>query len=617
MNTTREQASQSQNPGVSLESLKKCGFGKSGWTPSRKVMQVAVDASSGMSEIELKSLSTSLKHAEFSALIKLQELLASACEPVKLALYPALTQGLIHQAVLATKNQSALLPEMAQAIFKTLWNTDNFKIAKACLIAAGSLRGQAAILSFLSESIADAVTSIDDDFKFRELSYLKQLKSFCLTMDDGRLAHLAKEEPLSTIESRSIKDHIIAGRDQSRHAVAKKDVSQEEFVELIQNISWPKGVYLGFEFLPGLEAIAVDCDGFKDAKIANHVALFELCRIQNRPIANQVWQSGLFKRFGFYWRVPVAQTNASNSPKVIAKDFYNSLMEHFSPLFKVWSSLISSEETIKSRLRVSRGGPMTRASIWEFAATCDEGSILVNDATSRDWNVEFLETKEVEKNKSCEVPPVNVALYCEAVQDHRFTFRKFDVEGSSDGTLAHALAVLAKRHFPNSQQVLDPFCGLATELLNHMALQHINELSQKIQYVAIDKNPDAIEKLKSHLGSDEVKSWLDTKNISDKQNLTVKHMDFREFKGVFDLIVTNPPFGMRTARGQSREVLEDLFIFAARQQQASRKSVGICMVSPAPSATRFWAHESGFDLKKHYPIKLGQMPCEIQIYSKS
>ena len=77
----------------------------------------------------------------------------------------------------------------------------------------------------------------------------------------------------------------------------------------------------------------------------------------------------------------------------------------------------------------------------------------------------------------------------------------------------------------------------------------------------------------------------------------------------FDVVITNPPFGMRTLRGGARDLLDE-FLGTIKQRLAPKARV--VMLSHAPNSTIQWAAAGRLRLVRSFPVRLGAMTCELQ-----
>jgi len=230
------------------------------------------------------------------------------------------------------------------------------------------------------------------------------------------------------------------------------------------------------------------------------------------------------------------------------------------------------------KIRLGRKAGVSRGFIWDFAQklmTLDSG--LINDGRAAAWELESIGEYAV-----------LIPLQCE---DRRFSWRNSDVDGASDPTIAASIVELA-RIAPNDV-VFDPFCGAGTELI--LAAR----LSPKARLIGTDIDEQAIRSASESVFKAGVKVEFFQQN----------GLNFTSTK--VDVVISNPPFGMRTIRGEARAVLEDFFMGIRKKLNPNGRVV---ILSHAPSSTQQWAEAGGLKLSRTAPIFLGRMPCELQLF---
>ncbi len=232
------------------------------------------------------------------------------------------------------------------------------------------------------------------------------------------------------------------------------------------------------------------------------------------------------------------------------------------------------------RIRLGRCTERSRSFIWEFAEALSKSNCgMINDGRGPHWEVRVVEEL--------------VVLVPLKIEDKRFSWRDASTEGASDPTIAAALVMAAG--IKPGERVWDPFCGAGTELI--LAAKVVN----KIVAQGTDINQGAIDAAAkaAHVAGADV-------NFAVGSCL--------DFEGApFDVIVTNPPFGMRTVRGGARTLLEEFFLTVRKRISADGR---IVLLSHAPSSTLLWAREGGLRCVARLPIKLGGMDCQLQVFRK-
>ena len=232
------------------------------------------------------------------------------------------------------------------------------------------------------------------------------------------------------------------------------------------------------------------------------------------------------------------------------------------------------------RIRLGRDDGRSRSYVWNFAELLSQLNCgLINDGRSAHWELVICQNY--------------VAIVPMQFLDDRFAWRDATAEGASDPTIASALVQLAE--IKANEHVYDPFCGAGTELI-----------------IAGRSTPGA--RLTGTDISDRVIESAKNSALAAGVEATFVAADALEFDaGLFDVVVTNPPFGMRTVRGGARTLLEEFLMHIQ-----SRLSVNgrIVMLSHAPRSTRLWAEAGRMRLVRSFPVRLGHMPCELQYFGR-
>ena len=220
---------------------------------------------------------------------------------------------------------------------------------------------------------------------------------------------------------------------------------------------------------------------------------------------------------------------------------------------------------------------------WAFAeALTRENCGIISDGRDSHWQMRLMK----HGNKTL------VVIVARKSVDDRWAWRTIgsqELDGSSQSTVAAAIVALAA---PRVNDIIwDPFCGAGTELFIASQLT-----DGKVKLLGTDINPDAIQAARS---------------MAKKQNVTVelRQSDALAISDKFSMVVTNPPFGMRTARGEARGILESFFLKLRGRLTSGGRFV---LLSHAPAATAGWGKAAGFKLVESIPVKLGGMTCELQ-----
>jgi tRNA G10 N-methylase Trm11 len=143
---------------------------------------------------------------------------------------------------------------------------------------------------------------------------------------------------------------------------------------------------------------------------------------------------------------------------------------------------------------------------------------LINNTSNYEVELRLIENKEGNYN-------LLIKLY--TLKDERFTYRKNVIATSIQPVNAALIASISKEYLMKDAQVLDPFCGVGTMLIERHKLVHANTM------FGLDTYGSAIEKAKENTSLAKV--------ITHYVN-----RDFFDFKHeyLFDEIITNMPRAM-------------------------------------------------------------------------
>jgi predicted RNA methylase len=245
------------------------------------------------------------------------------------------------------------------------------------------------------------------------------------------------------------------------------------------------------------------------------------------------------------------------------------------------STSVAPQATV--RIRLGRDDGRTRAFVWEFADVLAKANCgLINDGREAHWELQTVADM--------------VVLVPLMAHDERFTWRESSVDGASDPTIAAALIEMADLR-PN-QVVYDPFCGAATELI--LAGQRARRNRNSLTLLGTDLSEKALDAGILALQKSEVAADLYLEDA-----LQFEHRPF-------DVVITNPPFGMRTVRGGARDLL-DVFLGTIHRRLA--KDSRVLMLSHAPNSTIQWAEAGRLRLVRSFPVRMGGMSCELQHFT--
>jgi hypothetical protein len=214
--------------------------------------------------------------------------------------------------------------------------------------------------------------------------------------------------------------------------------------------------------------------------------------------------------------------------------------------------------------------------ISQFVAGCEK---LVNRATGYSWEV-FI--RSVNRRVLLGARPV-------ACNDDRFAYRKLDVPASVHPTLAAAAVRLVATQA--SDLVVDPFCGSGTLLAERALLAPYSRL------VGLDIDRKALYAART--------------NLADFDRLSLEQADFSTVTrhAPVDLIITNPPYGIRVGTHS-----------AARSIHAKLDEVAAVALGPGGTMITFrpptFSSPPGLQLIRRQRVDAGGLEVDIVVARK-
>lgn len=171
---------------------------------------------------------------------------------------------------------------------------------------------------------------------------------------------------------------------------------------------------------------------------------------------------------------------------------------------------------LKAKMELDKRSSYTR----KFAAELERltGRQLINSTSDYEWELRLIENKEGR---------FNVLIKLTTLEDKRFQYRKKVIAASIQPTMAALIAVLAKDYLKEGAQVLDPFCGVGTMLIER------NQAVKAGTMYGLDIYGEAIERAKENTAVSG-----DTVYYINRDYFDFKH-DY-----LFDEIITNMPRAM-------------------------------------------------------------------------
>ena len=151
------------------------------------------------------------------------------------------------------------------------------------------------------------------------------------------------------------------------------------------------------------------------------------------------------------------------------------------------------------------------------------------------------------------------------------------------------------RHPPCPGRSARPFCGAATELI--LAGKRARENRNAVTLLGTDLSERALDAGLVALQKSGVSADVFLEDA----------LGFQERP--FDVVLTNPPFGMRTLRGGARDLLDE---FLGTIKRRLSQNARVVLLSHAPNSTIQWAAAGRLRLVRSFPVRLGGMNCELQ-----
>lgn len=242
---------------------------------------------------------------------------------------------------------------------------------------------------------------------------------------------------------------------------------------------------------------------------------------------------------------------------------------------------------------------LDKKSAWvkAFSRALEEksGRKLVNTKSDYEFEIRLIEAADNRFN-------CMIKLY--TIKDTRFEYRKEHVAASIRPDNAATLVTLAREYMISDAQVLDPFCGVGT-----MLIERQKQVKANTSY-GIDKYGDAIEK-----------AQINTKAAG--QIIHYINKDFFDFthEYSFDEIFTDMPYIMQTSNKQEniaeknielRQLYKNFFVKAGEVLKVSGR---IIMYTRNREYALKYAKENGYNLLKHIII-LEKAGTDLLIFEK-
>jgi tRNA G10 N-methylase Trm11 len=199
---------------------------------------------------------------------------------------------------------------------------------------------------------------------------------------------------------------------------------------------------------------------------------------------------------------------------------------------------------------------------------------FVNQPSDYEVEIRLLENRE---------GSLTVMIKLFTIADKRFDYRQEFVSASIRPELAANLVYLAADYLKSGVQVLDPFCGVGTMLIERYKYRKASPL------YGIDTYGDAIEKAKKNAKKSDTEIFFINRNYFDFKH---DHM--------FDEIITNMPFSNRDS---DQEKIEDIYRqFFEYSKKLLRKGSYVIIYARNIGAARRYSAKFGYELEKEVKI---------------
>lgn len=223
--------------------------------------------------------------------------------------------------------------------------------------------------------------------------------------------------------------------------------------------------------------------------------------------------------------------NVQNEPKAIAKALCEwDLLSFLNARHKGCSPYYFRIE-VKSKMTLDKKSSFTKKIASELESISKRQ--LINSTSHYELEIRLVENKEGLYN-------VLIKLY--TLKDERFHYRKNTVAASIAPSQAALIAALAKDYLKEDAQVLDPFCGVGTMLIERHKLVSANPM------YGIDSFGPAIDKAIENTALDQTLIHYINRDF----------FDFRH-EYLFDEIFTNMPTGNGRKTEEEMELLYNKF----------------------------------------------------------
>lgn len=227
---------------------------------------------------------------------------------------------------------------------------------------------------------------------------------------------------------------------------------------------------------------------------------------------------------------------------------------------------------LKNKMELDKKSQFTKRLASEIERR--SGRSLINSTSNYEVELRLIENKEGSLN-------CLVKLY--TIPEERFTYRKEVLPTSIKPTTAALVVALTKDYMKEDAQILDPFCGVGTMLIERHKAVKANTM------YGIDLFAEAIEK--ARVNTEEA-----------KQIIHYINRDFFDFthEYLFDEIITNMPRAM--GRKSEEEIFELYQKFFKKAKEYLYEDATIIMYSHDKDYVKQLAPRNGYQIIKEFEI---------------
>lgn len=394
-------------------------------------------------------------------------------------------------------------------IFYNLLEDEDAKVRKNAALIMGALGIQEFMKPLYNAYVKEEKLFVKADYltalkqlDYREiLEVLKERLDFLVkgTFEETSMKHINEEKKLLTnmiLDIEGTKKHTFVGYDVLSDLILLTNRDHKEItLEQIKN-----GVAKTFN--AGVVVRTRDLEEILEIRTYSEV-LFRLkgaLTVENDPVkaAERLWKNGIL-------------------------DFLNVRHEEKTPYyFRV---------EIKTKMPLDEKSNFAKKLAMQLETVSNRS--LINSTSNYEVELRLVQNKEGAFN-------VLIKLY--TIPDNRFGYRKHAVSASIQPVQAALIAKLAKPYLKENAQVLDPFCGVGTMLIERNKLVSANPM------YGIDSFGEAIDKAIEN-------------TRSDHTVINYINRDFFDFKHdyLFDEIFTNMPISRGRKTEEEIELLYNRF----------------------------------------------------------